>query len=982
MVFNITIDPTDQDDRSDDSSSVQASPSSSKPLPGPRRSTERFWPPVDTSTSGWDIRSSDKDVTVHLDLEAGLDVTGDLERLSELNRLGRFSEGIKLFHERLAPHLDFFPVVAEYADLLLEQGDFGALIKLADEESVPFQEKFDSDQVLLLKLLVSLAGMHTKGALLPALERAEEVVKYFGKSLNLMVLSGVQIQLMDAYLRIIVYVAQHSTYLESKRFQPLWKFEIPETKITERRRSLYSESYSDESENDVSEDEYLPRPRHKRHRSPQSPVFMDYDEWTHLPYPDEPKASQPEAKPPKTDRNYPQLGEWYRLLAEDGFFWDSHRLLCCVLPLLGDAQGRYKPDGSFEDFFSLDEIDTAPDVLSLSSYGSVEDEQKLIAEFANCSLLSEFFNGRNQTESIAKIQRKFAERTKSLAASIVSSHPHLFNSRPYLDWILSESTKASPRPDATLLSHDVVTRWKASKQASTEQRVRGRNMDSKNTVDKAISIVKDSALKLGDYRLQTSLLQTLHRQHQDFDANIQTIRELTHLQQDTMADIPGYIQSVLEEYMLIEYFQPPNLQSLRKDLYNRLSEFDKTFPYGPSLNPETRKQLKITLFDNALVKWMELSAQDSLLRSMNRDIEAELIKTQFPDVERHIPSFFAINMGIEARCTGCHYCGTNKEGVPNSDVFYHSIPPSLLPLWSDDNPRLSVQPDASTVPAASTGPKRGSNRVPLGIQSRSQADQTKDEDVLNIEEMIKSRQGERRTRDVGKPVQRSDTRHIIKYDRRSRPYDRVSFNEDAKSEDGEEKQTETTTSNSDAPIILNDTTGRKFSFPYRKCRTWKGMEKLMQDAFEGDETLSPQIVNGNYEILDSDGSIILPFVWKSIIKPGSVVTLHPKAAGKEELPQPALSDGERNRNESKDIPDIESPDHGQKNGDIEIDKDLQSTDVSAISAQGLWDTFPAHSGGEKDETNENTKQNGDGALKSLQPVAEEASPSVSEGKAE
>ncbi|RAQ52338.1 hypothetical protein AFGD_008719 [Aspergillus flavus] len=107
-----------------------------------------------------DIQSSNKDFTVHIDLHAALDVAPHLEQLSRLNRLGRFKEGITLFNERLSPHLDFFPVVAEYADLLLEQANFRSLGELISQVLGSHAEDFEKDQVLLLKLLGSLAGMH------------------------------------------------------------------------------------------------------------------------------------------------------------------------------------------------------------------------------------------------------------------------------------------------------------------------------------------------------------------------------------------------------------------------------------------------------------------------------------------------------------------------------------------------------------------------------------------------------------------------------------------------------------------------------------------------------------------------------------------------------------------------------------------------------------------------------------------------------
>jgi hypothetical protein len=82
--------------------------------------TVNIQPLSDADLSG----HQEKDFTMHFDLDIGLDVNADIEELSRLNQLGHFNEAILLFHERLASHVDFFPVTAEYVDLLLEQGSF------------------------------------------------------------------------------------------------------------------------------------------------------------------------------------------------------------------------------------------------------------------------------------------------------------------------------------------------------------------------------------------------------------------------------------------------------------------------------------------------------------------------------------------------------------------------------------------------------------------------------------------------------------------------------------------------------------------------------------------------------------------------------------------------------------------------------------------------------------------------------------------
>ncbi|OQD69825.1 hypothetical protein PENPOL_c002G04714 [Penicillium polonicum] len=129
------------------------------------------------------LRAGDqaKDVTVHLDLDAAVDINPDLECLSRLNRLGNFKEASRLFEERLVIHVDFFPVVAEYADLLLEQGSFGQLHDFLSTRLKDPRVEYSDEEVQLMRLLRCLAEMYTRGALIPALEMAVEVLGLWEK---------------------------------------------------------------------------------------------------------------------------------------------------------------------------------------------------------------------------------------------------------------------------------------------------------------------------------------------------------------------------------------------------------------------------------------------------------------------------------------------------------------------------------------------------------------------------------------------------------------------------------------------------------------------------------------------------------------------------------------------------------------------------------------------------------------------------------
>jgi hypothetical protein len=144
--------------------------------PSRRQSRER----LRTKTASPDciLRSGDepKNVTVHLDLDAAVDINPDLECLSRLNRLGHFKEAARIFEERLIAYVDFFPVVAEYADLLLEQGSFGHLRDFLSNRLDDSRVEYSDDEVRLMRLLRSLAEMYTSGALIPALEMTMEAL--------------------------------------------------------------------------------------------------------------------------------------------------------------------------------------------------------------------------------------------------------------------------------------------------------------------------------------------------------------------------------------------------------------------------------------------------------------------------------------------------------------------------------------------------------------------------------------------------------------------------------------------------------------------------------------------------------------------------------------------------------------------------------------------------------------------------------------
>jgi hypothetical protein len=76
------------------------------------------------------------------------------------------------------------------------------------------------------------------------------------------------------------------------------------------------------------------------------------------------------------------------------------------------------------------------------------------------------------------------------------------------------------------------------------------------------------------------------------------------------------------------------------------------------------------------------------------------------------------------------------------------------------------------------------------------------------------------------------------------------------------------------PIKFKDAVGRKFSFPWHLCKTWKGMEGLIKQAFQHVDVIGAHVQEGHYDLMGPEGEIILPQVWETMIKPDWEVSMH------------------------------------------------------------------------------------------------------------
>lgn len=79
---------------------------------------------------------------------------------------------------------------------------------------------------------------------------------------------------------------------------------------------------------------------------------------------------------------------------------------------------------------------------------------------------------------------------------------------------------------------------------------------------------------------------------------------------------------------------------------------------------------------------------------------------------------------------------------------------------------------------------------------------------------------------------------------------------------------------SKAHIRFKDAVGRNFLFPWAVCKTWKGMEGLIKQAFAHVDVLGDHVRAGHYDLTGPDNEHILPQVWESVVQPDWEIQMH------------------------------------------------------------------------------------------------------------
>ncbi|GAB7354514.1 hypothetical protein MBLNU459_g4981t1 [Dothideomycetes sp. NU459] len=114
-----------------------------------------------------DMRNIDTVISGECDIEES--IPDWIEQFVRFSKHGQFGRAESLFEDVLRPHLPIFPVAAEYAQFLLDQGNFGLLedfltAYLEDNHS------FEDDEIQLLRLLLALAKIYTRHLLRGAIQ--------------------------------------------------------------------------------------------------------------------------------------------------------------------------------------------------------------------------------------------------------------------------------------------------------------------------------------------------------------------------------------------------------------------------------------------------------------------------------------------------------------------------------------------------------------------------------------------------------------------------------------------------------------------------------------------------------------------------------------------------------------------------------------------------------------------------------------------
>lgn len=575
-------------------------------------------------------------------------------------------------------------------------------------------------------------------------------------------------------MRIIVHAAEVSDFLESGPFQSLLHWSISDD-------GAISMTYEDEQDEEFHD---MGLPKNNNHR-----------------------------------QNHPQIGAWYRFLLRKGFPWDAYRILRYMLSMLGRLD-VYVPNGGFEKFVQLKNISQAGDILLLPEDIQWDDEQLLLAELAQSTLLVGFLSEQCSIETVRIAHSQCFKKSHSLASRIIVQYPHLINTQPYLCWLLLESmrnlsaSRQLPKPVNINMTSLLPDRWSwnvfdrlhifRQRNLIIAEKTEQPKVTDRYFSCKSLETLIESARDLGGYRLERSLLELIFQYSLDWDQCLQTVRGLSRLNQETMDDTCGYLKCLIGEFFFLENYSSPECASLREELYGRFSAFDGSFPVRFDYDTAVVENSDIVFFDNPFLKYMERKVQCLLLSDIGKGIEAELLRLKLSHmVDHHLPSKFQSKLD-----------STDTYSAYIDHAASAQVPRFAGYRTSDRATRSAGNETYDATPESSGLRQEGPHRMPrLNLQDTQSKKDAVEDIRLSLDRLIQQGRNSERAKAMVKLV---DGEEAVKQERRRLQEEitrvrRVLLNAEEMARVAEKTST---------PLLtLIDPVGREYLLPYNQCRS-------------------------------------------------------------------------------------------------------------------------------------------------------------------
>ncbi|CRG89772.1 Sodium channel protein type 4 subunit alpha [Talaromyces islandicus] len=568
----------------------------------------RYQPPDDTTDHAKrtnkdepvaDVNATGKNVTVHLDVNVQIDLTDDVAELARLNRLGWFRQGVTLYEEKLQNHKDFFPVAAEYADLLLQQGNYGAVSKfISDCPLMVFQGKsagqknYAPDEEMVLKAIKAYADILCQGNLSTAIDAAIEMSDFLKRE-SVDSLKGTKIHMVELHIQIINFIGFSSNFLSKYRARNM--------------RRIHFHRYS----------------------------------WNIF---------------PQEALSWYDFGTWHYTytLSQNGLYWEAFRFLRLILSILEEGRGNHaSPDEVVPVFKELMQIRRVADLtksfMALDHISSDGDEQLVLAELASALVIENFLT--TVLPEYRDVARECLDRERSLVTLILDKYPHLSTSRPFLEWILREQVRSlSIRVPATsqlvdwlpsLTHKGHIIKLPLERYLNIGLIDKGKSRENSNRQQFAnIQKLLRTAEELGDFLLQRTLLRDLV--YLSGDSALESVENLADLQLNTVIDLVGYIECLVDKYLVIEGIlseEALDVQAKAKaKLCEEIRSFDRLYPPHNDMKHFFRFG-KPFLFNIPLSEYLKKQLYIRLLSDLHCDKERLVAEAQLKDIEYELPSY-------------------------------------------------------------------------------------------------------------------------------------------------------------------------------------------------------------------------------------------------------------------------------------------------------------------------------------------------------